>query len=183
MRHRHRLIHRRDARAGFAELTPVYVPTVEQVKLWLENTPGVREASRIPEQVKLWLENTPGVREVSRIRPRSHLQDLLVYSTKSEIPIQFVLTRDNHMKSGVYVPLTFAIMFKAPPCGLVKEAWRILMHITKGKQLIPEIVLATSHLKINRFGDEDGRVETEVARSSWESVPRCLARCRGGEWI
>ena len=83
------------------------------------------------------------------------IQDLLVYSTKSATPIQFVLTRYKHMSPGVDVPFTVTIMFKGLPHDLLKEAWRILMHITKDKQLIPEIVLAMYHLKINSFGDED----------------------------
>ena len=52
-------------------------------------------------------------------------------------PIEFEVTRNMHM-ANKSVPFTVTAMFKDPPIRLIGEAWRILLHATDGKQLLPQ---------------------------------------------
>ena len=48
----------------------------------------------------------------------------------------FVLTRNQHFKNRNVDP-TLTAMFRDPPEGLLREAWRILLDATDGFQLLP----------------------------------------------
>ena len=51
--------------------------------------------------------------------------------------MEFELTRHNHMEDIGCRPYTVTAYFKEPPSGLRAEAWRILLHIARGKELVP----------------------------------------------
>ena len=66
-------------------------------------------------------------------------QNLLVYSSfagpgSASPPIEFLLTRNQHLKHRNVKPMLTAI-FKDLPKGLIGEAWRILLEATDSKQL------------------------------------------------
>ena len=52
-------------------------------------------------------------------------------------PLEFELTRNQHMKELPGRPFTVTACFKEPPIHLHGEAWRILMHVCRGKELAP----------------------------------------------
>ena len=83
-------------------------------------------------------------------------QNILVYSSRcgpdaSRLSMEFELTRHNHMKDE-NVPFTVTACFKTPPAELRAEAWRILLHVTAGKQLCPEHVLQYANDALARQG-------------------------------
>ena len=49
--------------------------------------------------------------------------------------IEFETTRNDHMTDQT-CPYTVSVCFKEPPREFVPEAWRILLAVTKGKQLV-----------------------------------------------
>ena len=60
-------------------------------------------------------------------------------------------------------------MFKDPPQGLVREAWRILLVVTDGKQLLPGHVLDYWKRHVTRWEHE--APVSDSAESSSESSP------------
>ena len=52
------------------------------------------------------------------------------------LALEFELTRNNHNRDP-RVPYTVTACFKDPPTGFHEEAWRILRHVTRGKELMP----------------------------------------------
>ena len=53
-------------------------------------------------------------------------------------PLEFQLTRNQHMEPGPGRPFTVTACFKEPPAHLHADAWRILLHIVQGRELLPE---------------------------------------------
>ena len=85
-----------------------------------------------------------GVERVVWHLRRMDQQNLLVYSniagrSSASRPIEFELKRNQHVKNSNVKP-TLTAMVKDPPVGLIGEAWRILLEVTNGKQLLPKYV-------------------------------------------
>ena len=53
-------------------------------------------------------------------------------------PLEFQLTRNQHVEPGPGHPFTVTACFKEPPAHLHADAWRILLHIVQGRELLPE---------------------------------------------
>ena len=95
-------------------------------------------------------------------------RNILVYSNRcgpgsASSRIEFELTRHNHMKS-TNMPFTVSACFKTPPPELRAEAWRILLRVTAGKELLPDHVQKYAREALERLGttlpeDDDGDVE------------------------
>ena len=51
-------------------------------------------------------------------------------------PLEFQLTRHQHMKDAPDVPFTVTACFKQPPLRLHGHAWRILLHAVQGRELL-----------------------------------------------
>ena len=121
-----------NSKSAFVECIPSFMPTPEEFKALLEAVPGVKKVE--------W-KNT----NTSQNNIGEHYceQNLLVYSStgpgSASPPVEFVLTRNQHMERK-RATTTVSAMFKDPPEGLLGEAWRILLAATKGKLLLPEHV-------------------------------------------
>ena len=129
-----RFEYRENSRSAFVELHRFWYPPKEEG----------------PQEFKRLLEAVPGVERVEWQTTKASQgdvgkhycqQNLLVYSSipgpgSASPPIEFELTRNQHMKDKRVTP-TLTAMFKDPPEGLIAEAWRILLSATKGKLLLP----------------------------------------------
>ena len=116
------------SKSAFAELKVGLRPTKEEFKAMLERVPGVQE---VRWQTSKQDQGNPG----------NHYFDtnLLVRGQTGDAYIEFELTRNQH-NTGKHMPFIVSAMFKAPPNGYVGEAWRILLAVTKDKQLYPQQV-------------------------------------------
>ena len=106
-----------NSRAAFVECHPSFLPTPAECKSLLEAVPLV-----------------------TKVEWQWDVGNLLVYSSAGPAsdspPIEFELTRHQHFPAR-RATATVTIMFKDPPEGLLGEAWRILLAVTEGKQLLP----------------------------------------------
>ena len=117
--------------AGFVELHPVFTPTAEQFFVMLEAVPGVGYVA--------WHTTKTSQGNVGK-----HYCEQNIMVTSSRYPshaIEFELTRNQHMKCRE-VPYTLTACFKLPVMKLVPEAWRILLEVTRGHELLPDHVVA-----------------------------------------
>ena len=66
-------------------------------------------------------------------------KNVLVY-VQGEVstPLVFELARNCHMKDGDARVFTVTACFANPPAHLVAQAWRILLEVCRGKELLPE---------------------------------------------
>ena len=71
-------------------------------------------------------------------------------SASSEEPMEFEVTRYNHMVTGER-NFTVTVCFKEPPHDLVAEAWRILMAVTAGKELFPSVAKKYMEKKLAKW--------------------------------
>ena len=114
--------------AGFIELSQEHVLSTDKFRQLLIAVPGVWQVIDHPKGTKAEQGN-----------PGDHYQqqNFFVYSnTLDKHPMEFELTRNNHMKDPK-VPFTVSACFKGPPPALVPEAWRILRKACAGKELLP----------------------------------------------
>ena len=65
-------------------------------------------------------------------------------------PIEFELTRYPHMKDVAGLPFTVSACFKSPPTKLHADAWRILLHAVRGRELLPSHVQGYARRSIER---------------------------------
>ena len=73
-------------------------------------------------------------------------RNILVYVKGfPKTPIEFELSRNEHMKEMPGRAFTVTALFKEPPPHLHAEAWRILMYVVSGKELMP--VLAQKYCR------------------------------------
>lgn len=121
--------------SGFAELSPDYLMTGEQLYEALENVAGVLRVT--------WQTAATGPSNAIHYQE----QAILVYTCDSSMnpyarPIEFTVTRNQHMLGSASnsVPYTVTVMFRNPPRVLIAEAWRILRAVVQGKELLPEVV-------------------------------------------
>ena len=65
-------------------------------------------------------------------------RNILVYVKGfPKTPIEFELSRNEHMKEMPGRAFTVTALFKEPPRRLHEDAWRILMYVVSGKELMP----------------------------------------------
>ena len=69
-------------------------------------------------------------------------------------PLVFELTRNNHMKEGDGKAFTVTACFVQPPKHLVAHAWRILLDVCRGKELLPSHVRPYACRAVARAGEE-----------------------------
>ena len=67
---------------------------------------------------------------------------------------------------------TLTAMFKDPPDGMVGEAWRILLAVTDGKQLLPAHVQEYCRKHVARWEGKDSNAP--VSDSAHSPRLRCL---------
>ena len=122
------------SRCGFAELSPSVVMTGEQLFDSLKKVPGVDRVH--------W--NTPKAQQGNASTGHYMPANIMVYSKSggsrtTNSPMEFEITRNQHSRHPD-APYTVTVMFKDPPSGLDAEAWRILRHVVRGKELLPDHV-------------------------------------------
>ena len=114
-----------NSRAAFVELHPDYLPSVQELKVWLEGVEGVTRVGYTREKhVVGEFDNSFGE------------YNLLVYSAVAVLGIVFVVSRKHH-RNCLGLPRTVSVLFKCAPVGYLGEAWRILLAATDGMQLLP----------------------------------------------
>ena len=138
------------SRAGFAELSPAFVMTGKQLFNKLSKVSGVKEVR--------WA--TPKSAQGNVSAGHYMEQNVLVYSSmggsgSAKRPMEFEITRHQHLK-GSSVPYTVTVMFKDLPQDMEAEAWRILMAVVKGKELLPEHVRNYMHGSLARHSGGEG---------------------------
>ena len=127
--------------AGFVELAPDRIPSEEEFMNALLSAPDV-------ERVE-WKETQTSQGNVGK----HHMeQNLNVWVPGFARPIEFELTRDPHMKETAGRPFTVSACFKAPPIKLHGDAWRILLHAVKGRELLPTHVQEYAKRALARAG-------------------------------
>ena len=154
----------KDSRSAFVELDPSYMPTAEEFKALLEAVPGV---AHVEYQTTKTSQGNIGQHYFER--------NLLVHSQtgpgSASPPIEFELTRNQHVKDKTITP-TVTAMFKDPKDGQVGEAWRILLAATKNKQLLPGHVQTYFKKHVKRWECEETVADSEYVTPA--SSPRQL---------
>ena len=96
---------------------------------------------------------------------------LVTSSRDSSHAMEFELTRNQHMK-GPHRPFTVTACFKQPVMKLIPEAWRILLEVTKGHELLPDHVAAYREKVLARWRrtvDDDRRTDILArVRQNWD---------------
>ena len=67
-------------------------------------------------------------------------------------PLVFELTRNSHMKDVDGRVFTVTACFANPPAHLLAQAWRILLEVCRGKELLPEHARAYARRAVARAG-------------------------------
>ena len=67
-------------------------------------------------------------------------------------PLVFELTRNSHMKDVDGRVFTVTACFANPPAHLLAQAWRILLEVCRGKELLPEHARAYARRAVVRAG-------------------------------
>ena len=81
-------------------------------------------------------------------------QNLLVYMAGFQKPVEFELTRNQHMKPAPGRSHTVTACFKQPPTGMEAVAWQVLLRITKGKELLPQWVQQYARRSLARISPD-----------------------------
>ena len=89
---------------------------------------------------------------------RHHLeQKVMVYLERDpDRPVQFELTRNQHLPQTAKRPFTVTVMFKDPARGLHVAAWRVLLHVVQGRELVPLHVKWYCQQSLANHGAWDG---------------------------
>ena len=66
-------------------------------------------------------------------------------------PLFFELTRNKHTKATDSRVFTVTACFSSPPLHLHAQAWRILLEVCRGKELLPRHVKAYAARQVRRF--------------------------------
>ena len=153
-----------DSPAGFAELVPSYVPTAEEYFRALQQVPGVRE-------VKWHTTKTSQGHKGNHYMERN----LLVYSDfagpgYNNIPIEFELTRHNHLHNSS-VPYTVTACFKEPPPGSRTRSLEDSPHRHHGQGAVPAPCATVAGPKPGEVGHEGGaRLCQRTLRCFWRDT-------------
>ena len=137
---KHRYEYSESSYAGFVLSQPALAPEPSEFFEMLKAVPNVEKVA--------W--NT---KKTSQGNVGRHYCEQNILVTSSRDPshaIEFELTRNQHMKDPV-APYTFTTCFKQPVMKLVPEAWRILLEVTKGHELLPIHVAAYQERVLSRW--------------------------------
>ena len=116
-----------NSRAGFVELHKDCIPTNAEFFEALKNAPDV-------ERVE-WKSTKTSQGNVGNHRME---QNVMVYvSGFAKRALEFELTRYQHMEEMRDRNFTVTAAFKEPPVQLHHDAWRILLHVVHGRELLP----------------------------------------------
>ena len=135
-----------NSNAGFAELSPQYVMTGEQLYSALEKVSHVQRVA--------WKTSDAGPCYGNHYQDRA----IRVYTSMNPYarPIEFKCTRNQHMlrdKDGNPFPFTVSVTFKDPPQELIPDAWRILDEVVRDKTVASQYFRAYMTESLNRhFG-------------------------------
>ena len=134
--------------AGFIELSPNYVLTVEQFRQSLTAVAGVERVIDHPKGTK---------EEQGNRGDHFQLQNFYVYSSIiQDQPVEFFLTCFNHIKDPT-LPYTITAGFREPRFVMLPEAWRILREVCKGKELLPDWVASYHQQQLAVWRKQWGR--------------------------
>ena len=147
-----------DTGAGFAELAPDKVPTEEEFFEMLRQVPGV---------TRVW-KNTTKTSQGNPSKGHHMEQNLFVASRfgpgSESNPIEFELTRNRHMKDP-RCPFTVTACFKEPTPDLIPEAWRILVQVVKGRELLPQHVAQYREKVLKRWQNKELNCQLQQRQS------------------
>ena len=79
-------------------------------------------------------------------------------------PIEFELTRNRHMKDP-RCPFTVTACFKEPTPDLIPEAWRILVEVVKGRELVPQHVAQYREKVLKRWQNKELNCQLQQPQS------------------
>ena len=150
--------------AASVERIPSWTPLPEEFKRFLEAVPLVVEVN--------WHSSKTSQKNVGN---HDCERNLIVYSgispDSARRPIEFELTRHQHKKEVTGAPMTLTAMFKDPPKGLLSEAWRILLAVTKDKQLLPDHVEDYRKRHVARWEGVDSVSDSNPVAPATDSPP------------
>ena len=149
--------------AGFVELAPESIPTAEEFRTALMNVPEV--------QMVEWKESK---RSQGNVGNHHFEHNLNVWVPGFARPLEFELTRDPHMVDMKGRPFTVSACFKEPPRALHADAWRILLHACKGRELLPAHVQSYAKRSLARAGS------MPIEESEKPGSASCVAHCVEG---
>ncbi len=131
------------SRAGFVELSPHPLMTGDCLYAALADDRAVRRV----------VHNTT---KTSQGNAGNHYmeQNLLAYVAGFERPVEFELTRHQHMRPAPGRPYTVTACFKQPPAGMEAVAWQILLRVTAGRELLPDWVRQCAVRSLARLGQQ-----------------------------
>ena len=129
------------SRAAFIELSPPNM-TVEEFKTRLENVRGVVGVHLHPKGTKTE-QNNPG----DHYQAHNFMVNSQVFPGKD---MEFELSTHNHFKDKSR-PKTVSAMFKETSDEMFLEAYRILVEVCKGKELVPDWVAQQHQRARNRY--------------------------------
>ena len=98
-----------------------------------------------------------------------------VFSRFSPNSIEFELMRHDYRGGGGKSLKTVTAWFRNAPIGHLAEAWRILNHITRGKQLFPQLVENFYKRHVANVAEEESSmgVVTRSCRPGFASLSVC----------
>ena len=103
-------------------------------------------------------------------------QNIDVWVPGSDRPIEFELTRDPHMKDMPGRPFTVPACFKNAPMLVHGDAWRILLHVCKGRELLPAHVQDTA--PCTTTSARTRRLDTAPCAPARQALPAQQSRAR-----
>ena len=164
------------SRSGFAELSPAYVMTGQQLFDALQNVPGVARVH--------WHTSK---RDQGNPSDNHYMQtNIMVYSksggsSSANSPMEFEVTRNKHSKAPD-VPYTVTVMFKEPPAGLEAEAWRILRAVVKGKELLPDHVRNYMEKSLARLDGQHAPGSASASAPQSAGLSAAASSSQGRNW-
>ena len=114
--------------AGFVELSPLHVMTAKDLHDALTADPAI---TRVVHNSTKSSQGNFG----NHYMEQNLLAHVVGFPDK---PVEFELTRHQHMKPVAGRPFTVTACFKPPPKGMEAVAWQILLRIVHGMELMPE---------------------------------------------
>jgi len=142
-RTRQRYAYSDHSRAAFIELSPPNM-TVEEFKTQLENVRGVVGVHLHPKGTKTE-QNNPG----DHYQAHNFMVNSQVFPGKD---MEFQMSTHNHLRDKSR-PKTVTALFKQTSEEMFLEAYRILVEVCKGKELLPDLVAHQHQVARDRYRD------------------------------
>ena len=123
----------RHTKSAFVELAPSVRATPHLLYIWL------RSSKKYVDHVEWQTSKSSQGNLGDHISERN----IKVFPYQPGVPrakqryVEFELTRNDHMSENAPCPTTVTVMFKDPAKQLVVQAWQILRHVCRGKELFP----------------------------------------------